>query len=274
MNSKTGFLTFILISLGGALLLANVDNQQASKAEEPDQELPTQTEDIAKRMRAGVQSVTPTEIFQRSVEEVSYSTCLPCHGAQASGTKAIYAPPLAGQTRWYLERQIEHFRLSIRGGHPNDVHGAVMHPIARALVISDDVKDVLDKIDAFPAHDPVPTIEGGEIEAGQLIYHQLCQQCHGENGQGNEDEGGPRLNILPDWYILRQLRNFQAGFRGEHASDVYGHEMRPMALAVMEQQEMKNVIAYIQSLGVEDMEPSEGSGERFDRTEAGSRSRL
>lgn len=258
MRIRTSFLFYLGVIISGCVFAATMgDQSETAGSESAGTASGTEPEDMAKRMRAGVQSVTPMDVFERSTGTINYSTCLPCHGGQAQGDRAVYAPPLAGQKRWYLDRQLEHFRLGIRGWHENDVHNAVMHPIARALEISGSQEAVLDEIADFPVTAPASEVPGGRIEAGKEIYEQLCSRCHGENGEGNREEGAPRLNILPDWYIIRQLENFQAGFRGEHEADEYGQLMRPLSLTVMEPNEMLDLTAYIETLKVDEQLESE-----------------
>ena len=48
---------------------------------------------------------------------------------------------------------------------------------------------------------------------------------------------------------MRQLENFKSGARGAHADDVFGAQMRPMAMMLPNAAAMKNVAAYIASLG-------------------------
>ncbi|GAC31336.1 c-type cytochrome [Paraglaciecola polaris] len=55
-----------------------------------------------------------------------YQGCAACHGADASGNKAIGAPALNGINDWYLLTQINHFRSGIRGTEPSDVYGQQM----------------------------------------------------------------------------------------------------------------------------------------------------
>ncbi len=58
----------------------------------------------------------------------------------------------------------------------------------------------------------------------------------------------PQLANLQDWYILRQLKNFKEGVRGSHPKDTYGSQMRPMSMTLIDEQAMKDVAAYINSL--------------------------
>ena len=51
-----------------------------------------------------------------------------------------------------------------------------------------------------------------------------------------------------DWYIARQLKNFKKGIRGSHEKDIYGQQMRPMSMSLVDETAIKNVAAYISSL--------------------------
>ena len=55
--------------------------------------------------------------------------------------------------------------------------------------------------------------------------------------------------IQQDWYLVRQLENFKSGVRGAHADDAAGAQMRPMAMMLADAAAMRNVAAYIVSLG-------------------------
>lgn len=39
----------------------------------------------------------------------------------------------------------------------------------------------------------------GDAARGQVIY-EVCQDCHGENGEGNHDLNAPSLAGQYDWY--------------------------------------------------------------------------
>ncbi len=47
---------------------------------------------------------------------------------------------------WYMARQLQHFRDGIRGGNPQDFHGAQMRSMAKTLADDEAVADVLDYI--------------------------------------------------------------------------------------------------------------------------------
>lgn len=59
-----------------------------------------------------------------------------------------------------------------------------------------------------------------------------CILCHGTEGRGNERVSAPRIGGMEAWYLENQLQAFRRGWRGSHALDKQGMEMRPMALAL------------------------------------------
>lgn len=71
-----------------------------------------------------------------------YAVCSTCHGPQGEGMKEMNAPALAGREEWYLVRQIQNFKAGIRGGHPEDVYGRQMAPMAAILPDIQAIEDV------------------------------------------------------------------------------------------------------------------------------------
>ncbi|NNL84260.1 MAG: c-type cytochrome, partial [Myxococcales bacterium] len=54
---------------------------------------------------------------------------------------------------------------------------------------------------------------------GEQLY-QLCQQCHGDNGEGMALFLAPSIAGQDAWYLEGQLRRFRDGARGVHPEDV------------------------------------------------------
>ena len=80
-------------------------------------------------------SVAPTLHGDAAAGQRQYSSiCIACHGADAKGTQAMNAPPLAGQADWYLYRQLEKFKSGMRGAHPEDITGSQMRAMSTTLV--------------------------------------------------------------------------------------------------------------------------------------------
>ena len=74
-----------------------------------------------------------------------------------------------------------------------------------------------------------------------------CVQCHGEDGEGNQDLGAPAIAGLERWYIKAQLRKFKKSQRGWHIDDMAGKRMQPMALALDTDEKVDLVAAYVAS---------------------------
>ena len=80
------------------------------------------------------------------------------------------------------------------------------------------------------------------------IYYTTCATCHGADGHGDLSQDAPRLVGLNDWYMLNQLKKFKAGVRGANPKDTTGAKMAPMAMTLPDENAMKSVIAYVQTL--------------------------
>jgi len=53
---------------------------------------------------------------------------------------------------------------------------------------------------------------------------------------------------MNDWYVEEQLENFRSGARGAHFNDVEGMRMRPMALSLVSEEDVKAVAHYVGSM--------------------------
>jgi cytochrome c oxidase subunit 2 len=177
-----------------------------------------------------------------------YQLCAQCHGEDGSGDPMALAPSIAGLEEWYLAAQLRYFRSGARGTNPDDVAGLRMHPMSLSLREDSDLEAVAAYVANLPAADPEPLVEGGHPTKGAEIY-KLCVQCHGDRGQGNQQLNSPGLAHASDWYILSSLERYKAGIRGTNPGNANAVLMRGMALSLADEQAMKDVIAYIETLG-------------------------
>ncbi len=88
----------------------------------------------------------------------------------------------------------------------------------------------------------------GNAEGGKATYDLVCVACHGDQAQGNAQLNAPKLAGQEPWYIARQLKNFKEGVRGSDQRDLFGMQMRPMALTLKGDQDIANIVAYISTL--------------------------
>ena len=179
--------------------------------------------------------------------KAAYAVCAACHGANGMGNKALNAPQIAGQEPWYLERQLNNFKGGIRGANPKDTYGMQMRPMALTLANDQAVSDMAAFLSSMPVSKSSESSVKGDVAAGKTAY-MICQSCHGPKGGGNRALNSPNLTGLQDWYIVRQLKNFKAGIRGSKSGDLFGMQMRPMAMTLANDAAINNVTAYIATL--------------------------
>lgn len=173
--------------------------------------------------------------------------CTTCHGTEGQGNVAIDAPRIAGMERWYLERQMNLFRDELRGTHPEDLPGQEMQPMA-AILDDEKLEQVLDWVGEWDYVAAEPTLTEGDARNGRSLY-QSCVACHGAAGEGREMMNAPALAGQNDWYLVQQLKNFKAGYRGYDNADTYGNQMRMMAQPLSGEQDIIDVVSYINTLG-------------------------
>jgi len=178
--------------------------------------------------------------------QLQYSVCVACHGAQGEGNQALNAPKLAGQSDWYLRKQLENYKAGIRGVHEADIYGQQMRPMAMTLADDVAVSNVVAYIATLPDEPAVPTISGN-LEHGAKLYRN-CAACHGRQGQGIWSVNAPRQAGMSDWYMAAQLQNFKDKVRGHHPEDDFGWQMGLMAEILQDEQAINDVVAYINTL--------------------------
>jgi cytochrome c oxidase subunit 2 len=178
--------------------------------------------------------------------QASYAVCAACHGMQGEGNVAMNGPKLTGQGGWYLRRQINAYKRGHRGVHPEDIYGQQMAPMVATLFNDAAVDNVVAYIESLPDRPAAPTVEG-DVAHGEELY-QGCIVCHGEDGRGRHATNAPRYAGMSDWYLARQLKNFQTGVRGTHLDDKYGEQMGFMSKQLYGDEAINDVVAYINSM--------------------------
>lgn len=82
---------------------------------------------------------------------------------------------------------------------------------------------------------------------GKELFN-TCAACHGPAGQGNRELGAPGIAGMNAQYIELQLQKFRSGLRGTQFNDYDGMRMRPMALSLRTDEDVKAVATYAASL--------------------------
>ena len=147
----------------------------------------------------------------------SVSACAQCH-AQSSGV----FPRIAGQSQYYLDKQMHDFASGVRTN-------AIMTPIAKGLSAADvaDVAayyaSVAGPFSPSASADPTLVKRGEQLatvgDAAKDI--QSCNDCHGPGGAG-EPPAIPYLAGQYASYIASQLKMWQLGSR-KSSADAMGY---------------------------------------------------
>ncbi len=208
-----------------------------------------------RKMKSSILCLTISFLFTFGIkiiamESDAYNLCQSCHGKDLSGNEVLGSPSIAGMEEWYLLRQISNFKDGIRGTHDKDLMGLTMR--LGVMNLNDEQKRSLSsKISLMKSKKLEQSIQG-DLVTGEFVF-QHCISCHGEFAEGDATISAPKLTGQNDWYIYRQLINFQKGIRGQHPEDLYGRQM--MEMAEMFNEEMfRDVTAYISQI---DQAPSE-----------------
>ena len=69
------------------------------------------------------------------------------------------------------------------------------------------------------AANPPPAQAAGDAARGEAEF-AVCTVCHGEQGEGFEEYGAPRIGGQEDWYVTTSLNTFRKGLRAKDNCDV------------------------------------------------------
>lgn len=180
--------------------------------------------------------------------EELFQNCKPCHGEAGHGNLELRTPAIAGLPDWYIIEQVTKFKGDLRGANPDDMEGHRMRPLARTLYHPGDIENVAAYVSKMPSQWMPPTYTKGDTAAGSVTFNGVCITCHMADGKGNKDLHSPPIAQQSDWYLVAQLNKFHRGWRGYSPDDVYGGQMRAMALTLADSTAMHNVIAYVKTL--------------------------
>jgi len=176
-----------------------------------------------------------------------YALCAQCHGPEGEGMQLSLAPAIAGLDQWYVESQLKMFRSGARGTHPDDMAGMRMHPMSLWLRKDEDITAVASYVASMPRARPEPAVAGGDPEKGKTLY-QTCAQCHGPEAGGDQTKNAPPLRNQSGWYLVDALQKYKAGIRGSNPANSNAILMRGMANILPDDQAIKDVVAYIETL--------------------------
>lgn len=91
------------------------------------------------------------------------------------------------------------------------------------------------------------SVRAADDARGKELY-QLCAQCHGPAGEGNQLALAPAIAGLGAWYLEVQLHNFKSGARGTHPEDTGGLRMYPMSQTLKTDADLDAIAAFVAAL--------------------------
>jgi len=179
--------------------------------------------------------------------KMKYMLCISCHGSKGEGNVATKSAALPAQQDWYLQSQLQKFKLGMRGTQPADLPGMQMRAMSMTLATEQDMADVVAYIKTFPTTLVTPTLKG-DIAKGKNTFESVCIECHGPKAHGIKEKQSPSLLGLTDWYIVTQINNVQSGARGYAPNDLVVHEKKKKIAKLTDKQDIVNVALYILTL--------------------------
>jgi cytochrome c553 len=166
--------------------------------------------------------------------------CAQCHAFTGASDSSGAFPSIAGQSAFYLEKQMRDFASSERAN-------AIMSPIAKALS-ADDIADVSEYYANNSAEFmPLAAAAAATVEKGQQLARvgdaakdiQACNNCHGPDGAGIPP-AIPSLAGQYAQYIESELQMWKRGFR-KNSADSMG-----LIAKQLDDQQIAAVAAYYQ----------------------------
>jgi len=123
----------------------------------------------------------------------------------------------------------------------------IAHYTMRGHVVVDSEADFEKWLAEYPTWSEVQGRPKADAVAGKAQY-AVCASCHGQQAEGIEAMNAPALAGLAPWYLERQIRHYQQGIRGAHQDDTFGQQMAGMSRVLANDNAIRNVSAYIDSL--------------------------
>ena len=137
-----------------------------------------------------------------------YRECAACHEPEGWGHTTGSVPQIAGQHRKVVIKQLADFRAGNRDS-------VLMAPYASVESIGGtqalaDVAEYISTLEMSVENGKGP---GTDLDLGESLYRKHCMDCHGENGEGSNDDLTPRIQAQHYKYMLRQFQWIRDGKR-------------------------------------------------------------
>jgi ubiquinol-cytochrome c reductase cytochrome c subunit len=155
--------------------------------------------------------------------------CATCHGADARGTAR--GPSLAGVGRASVYYWVSTWRMPLHDDTQRIGRRAPADP-------PDVVNDLVNYVAALGGGGPdIPTLGHGNVSDGQHLFTLECAACHAWSGSGSIISDGKVPTVVP-----------ATPTQAASAIRIGPGEMPAFGAAAFDQQQLNDVVAYVQSL--------------------------
>ncbi len=125
--------------------------------------------------------------------------CIQCHGSGAAGGKGY---PNLNDDDWLWGGTLDQIHTTLQHGirytADADTRQSLMPAFgADGILTPEQVSDVADVVLKMSGQQ----VDAAAADRGALVYKDNCAACHGENGEGNRELGGPRLTDAIAQYV-------------------------------------------------------------------------
>ena len=119
--------------------------------------------------------------------------CSPCHGAGAQGSKGY---PNLNDDEWLWGGSLDAIHTTLQHGirwdADKDTRSSMMPAFGKdGTLKANEISATADYVRSLSG---LPTDKGADLALGQSVFAANCAACHGDNGEGNQDVGAPKLN--------------------------------------------------------------------------------
>jgi cytochrome c553 len=139
---------------------------------------------------------------------IIYEGCSACHMPEGWGTPNGAYPQIAGQHSTVIIKQLADIRAKNRD-NPSMYPFAIPEEIGGAQALA----DVAAYIEDLQMTTATGKGEGSDLLFGENLYNENCTECHGQNGEGDENKAYPLIQGQHYNYVLRQLNWILSGKR-------------------------------------------------------------
>jgi cytochrome c553 len=137
-----------------------------------------------------------------------FKTCAVCHLPEGWGTPEGCYPQIAGQLPSVIIKQLADIRARNRDN-------PTMRPFTSPRLLGgvQEIADVAAYISSLPMNPHNSVGPGNDLAHGEKLFQQECVDCHGENGEGDNQEHIPRIQGQHFPYLVRQFEWIRSGNR-------------------------------------------------------------